>query len=241
MRPPWCRQPVPHADARGLPAFFEFAAPPAWRAVDFISDLHLCEAMPRTFDAAPQHLRHTNGRCGVHPGRPVRGLGRRRQRVRALRAACVDLLAEAAAPPAPGLHGRQPRLPGGARPCCAPRHDGPARPHGAGRLGPAAAAEPRRRAVPGRHCPTRPSGSRCAARPGSRTIPGQAAGRAAADCRRDPPRQRARQRSTATAAPTWMPPRPCAGCTPWARPRWCTATRTGPAATRWRRASSAMC
>jgi UDP-2,3-diacylglucosamine hydrolase len=45
--------------AEALPAFFELIAPPAWRSIDFISDLHLCEAMPRTFDAWAAHLRHT--------------------------------------------------------------------------------------------------------------------------------------------------------------------------------------
>jgi UDP-2,3-diacylglucosamine hydrolase len=42
-----------------LPALFELAAPDEWRAVDFISDLHLCEAMPRTFDAWARHLKTT--------------------------------------------------------------------------------------------------------------------------------------------------------------------------------------
>ena len=43
-----------------LPAFFQLAAPPSWRAVDLISDLHLCEAMPRTFDAFAAHLMGTS-------------------------------------------------------------------------------------------------------------------------------------------------------------------------------------
>jgi UDP-2,3-diacylglucosamine hydrolase len=38
---------------------FETVAPPAWRAIEFISDLHLCAAMPRTFEAWAGHLRHT--------------------------------------------------------------------------------------------------------------------------------------------------------------------------------------
>jgi UDP-2,3-diacylglucosamine hydrolase len=42
-----------------LPAFYELALPPAWGAVDFISDLHLCAAMPRTFAAFAAHLRAT--------------------------------------------------------------------------------------------------------------------------------------------------------------------------------------
>jgi UDP-2,3-diacylglucosamine hydrolase len=43
----------------GLPALFELAAPKGWHAVDFISDLHLSERMPRTVVALAAHLRHT--------------------------------------------------------------------------------------------------------------------------------------------------------------------------------------
>ena len=42
-----------------MPAFFELAAPPAWRAIDFISDLHLSEALPHTFQAFEAHLNNT--------------------------------------------------------------------------------------------------------------------------------------------------------------------------------------
>lgn len=42
-----------------LPGFFAFDAPPAWRALDFISDLHLSEALPRTFEAFARHLLRT--------------------------------------------------------------------------------------------------------------------------------------------------------------------------------------
>ncbi|MDE2081706.1 MAG: UDP-2,3-diacylglucosamine diphosphatase [Burkholderiales bacterium] len=42
-----------------LPAHFEFNAPAAWRAIDFISDLHLSAEMPLTFAAWAAHLRHT--------------------------------------------------------------------------------------------------------------------------------------------------------------------------------------
>lgn len=45
--------------AAALPAYFEFAAPQGWKAIDFISDLHLCEALPRTFRAWSAHLRQT--------------------------------------------------------------------------------------------------------------------------------------------------------------------------------------
>jgi len=42
-----------------LPAFAELRADASWQAVDFISDLHLAENTPRTFEAFARHLRHT--------------------------------------------------------------------------------------------------------------------------------------------------------------------------------------
>ena len=42
-----------------LPVFFEVSAPTHWRAIDFISDLHLCKSMPRTFDAWAAHMAST--------------------------------------------------------------------------------------------------------------------------------------------------------------------------------------
>jgi UDP-2,3-diacylglucosamine hydrolase len=42
-----------------MPAFFELPVPKSWRCIDFISDLHLSETMPRTFDAWAAHLRST--------------------------------------------------------------------------------------------------------------------------------------------------------------------------------------
>jgi UDP-2,3-diacylglucosamine hydrolase len=44
----------------GLPAYFEFVAPTAWRRIDFVSDLHLSEAMPRTCSAWSDYLRRTD-------------------------------------------------------------------------------------------------------------------------------------------------------------------------------------
>jgi UDP-2,3-diacylglucosamine hydrolase len=44
---------------RPLPAHSELNAPDHWQAVDFISDLHLCQTMPRTFAAWSAHMRHT--------------------------------------------------------------------------------------------------------------------------------------------------------------------------------------
>ena len=42
-----------------LPVFYEFPAPKAWRAIDFISDLHLSPALPRTVEVWARHLRET--------------------------------------------------------------------------------------------------------------------------------------------------------------------------------------
>jgi UDP-2,3-diacylglucosamine hydrolase len=48
------------ATLAALPACFTFQVPAHWRAIDFISDLHLCEAMPRTFAAWSAHMRRTS-------------------------------------------------------------------------------------------------------------------------------------------------------------------------------------
>jgi UDP-2,3-diacylglucosamine hydrolase len=82
--------------AGALPAFYELPVPPAWQAIDFISDLHLCESMPRTFEAWASHLRHTPADAvfllgdlfEVWVGDDMRSLPFERR--------CVDILAEAA-------------------------------------------------------------------------------------------------------------------------------------------------
>jgi UDP-2,3-diacylglucosamine hydrolase len=84
------------APAGTLPAFFEFGAPAHWRAVDFISDLHLCATMPATFRAWQSHLQHTTADAvfilgdlfEVWVGDDARELAFERR--------CVDVLAEAA-------------------------------------------------------------------------------------------------------------------------------------------------
>ncbi len=38
---------------------FELAADPGWRCIDLVSDLHLCDALPRTFAAFSQYLQTT--------------------------------------------------------------------------------------------------------------------------------------------------------------------------------------
>ncbi len=87
--------PTGAAAPQGLPAFFEVQAPAHWDAIDFISDLHLCASMPRTFQAFAAHLQHT-------PASAVFILGDLFEiwvgddvRQRAFEHACVEVLAEA--------------------------------------------------------------------------------------------------------------------------------------------------
>lgn len=47
------------APGAALPTFAEFAAPPAWRRIDFISDLHLAADIPQTFDAWAAYMQAT--------------------------------------------------------------------------------------------------------------------------------------------------------------------------------------
>jgi len=42
-----------------LPPATEWLAPPGWQRIDFISDLHLCAAMPRTFEAWAGYMHGT--------------------------------------------------------------------------------------------------------------------------------------------------------------------------------------
>ncbi len=79
-----------------LPAFFELVAPPTCRAVDFISDLHLCEAMPRTFDAFAAHMRHTSADAVFILGDLFEVWVGDDARQRVFEAHCVQVLAEAA-------------------------------------------------------------------------------------------------------------------------------------------------
>lgn len=89
--------------APALPAFFELAAPAHWRAIDFVSDLHLSTALPATFDAWRSHLLHTPADAvfilgdlfEVWVGDDARGEGFEQQ--------CVDVLAEAASRRAVGF------------------------------------------------------------------------------------------------------------------------------------------
>ncbi|MBX3635810.1 MAG: UDP-2,3-diacylglucosamine diphosphatase [Rubrivivax sp.] len=78
------------------PVFFEWRAPDEWRMVDFISDLHLCEAMPRTFDAWVAHLRHTRADAVVMLGDLFEVWVGDDVRERPFERRCIEVLAEAA-------------------------------------------------------------------------------------------------------------------------------------------------
>lgn len=81
--------------AEPLPAFFEFVAPQGWRSIDFISDLHLCEAMPRTFDAWAAHLRNTPADAVFMLGDLFELWVGDDMRSRPFEQRCLDVLAEA--------------------------------------------------------------------------------------------------------------------------------------------------
>ncbi len=89
---------APAASGRStaLPAFFEMAVPDSWQAIDFISDLHLCEAMPRTTEAWAAHLRHTRADCVVMLGDLFELWVGDELIDRPFEARCVALMAEAA-------------------------------------------------------------------------------------------------------------------------------------------------
>jgi UDP-2,3-diacylglucosamine hydrolase len=80
-----------------LPAFWEYVAPPEWTAIDFVSDLHLSEDTPRTFEAWAAHLRGTSADAvfllgdifEVWVGDDARHAGFERR--------CAEVLADAAA------------------------------------------------------------------------------------------------------------------------------------------------
>ncbi len=74
-----------------------FVAPEAWRAIDFISDLHLAENTPRAFDAWAAHLRHTPADAVFILGDLFEVWVGDDMAKSGFEAHCVDLLREAAA------------------------------------------------------------------------------------------------------------------------------------------------
>ncbi len=93
--PPAAR-PLPEALPPPLPNFFEFLAPEQWTAIDLISDLHLCESMPRTFAAFAHHVRETPADAVFVLGDLFEVWVGDDARARPFEARCVDALADAA-------------------------------------------------------------------------------------------------------------------------------------------------
>lgn len=84
-------------DTAGLPVFWEYAAPAAWRSIDLLSDVHLAADHPRTFEAFAAHLRHTPADAVFILGDLFELWAGDDLRHAPFEAACVDLLAETAA------------------------------------------------------------------------------------------------------------------------------------------------
>jgi UDP-2,3-diacylglucosamine hydrolase len=87
---------APDRPTIALPAFVEFSAAPQWRTIDFISDLHLSEALPRTFEAWSAHLRHTRADAVFILGDLFDAWVGDDARHRPFERRCVDVLADAA-------------------------------------------------------------------------------------------------------------------------------------------------
>jgi UDP-2,3-diacylglucosamine hydrolase len=79
-----------------LPTLYEWTAPKAWRRIDFISDLHLSEEMPRTFEAWAAHVLHTPADAVLMLGDVFEVWVGDDQRGRVFESQCVQVLAEAA-------------------------------------------------------------------------------------------------------------------------------------------------
>ncbi len=95
--------PAAEVASRPLPAFFEFQAPTHWAAVDFISDMHLCEAMPRTAEAFEAHLMYTPADAVFVLGDIFEVWVGDDARTRRFESHCVDILAEASSRRVVGL------------------------------------------------------------------------------------------------------------------------------------------
>jgi UDP-2,3-diacylglucosamine hydrolase len=79
-----------------LPGFWELVAPADWTAVDFISDLHLCEQSPRTFEAWSAYLLSTPASAVIILGDLFEVWVGDDARHEGFEAKCADVLAEAA-------------------------------------------------------------------------------------------------------------------------------------------------
>ncbi len=79
-----------------LPPLYQWAAPPGWRCIDFISDLHLSAALPRTVNAWAAHLLNTPADAVLMLGDLFEVWVGDDQRERPYERSCIDVMAEAA-------------------------------------------------------------------------------------------------------------------------------------------------
>lgn len=79
-----------------LPPLYQWAAPAAWRCIDFISDLHLSAALPRTVQAWRDHLLHTPADAVLMLGDLFEVWVGDDQRERSFERLCIEAMAEAA-------------------------------------------------------------------------------------------------------------------------------------------------
>ena len=80
-----------------LPTFWEMRPPASWACIDILSDLHLCEDTPRTFDAWAAHLRHTSADAVFILGDLFEVWVGDDARFGGFEARCAEVLADAAA------------------------------------------------------------------------------------------------------------------------------------------------
>lgn len=85
-----------HEDRATMPRYFQVAAHERWRRIDFISDLHLAEDMPRTFAAWERHLLDTPADAVYILGDLFEVWVGDDARHRAFGRRCIDVLSEAA-------------------------------------------------------------------------------------------------------------------------------------------------
>jgi UDP-2,3-diacylglucosamine hydrolase len=79
-----------------LPTFWEVAAPSDWTSIEFISDLHLDESTPKTFDALASYLSSTTADAVYILGDLFEVWVGDDSRHEGFEARCADLLSEAA-------------------------------------------------------------------------------------------------------------------------------------------------
>jgi UDP-2,3-diacylglucosamine hydrolase len=88
---------MPQPHPLELPTFWEIRAPTAWASIDFISDLHLAEDTPRTFEAWAEHLLSTPADAVFMLGDLFEVWVGDDARQAGFEARCAEVLAEAAA------------------------------------------------------------------------------------------------------------------------------------------------